>query len=132
MCVISQELKDKIWEKGTIVEGFDSNKVRKDACGAWIQYDMYGDRGSIFGWDIDHIFPKTILREKNALEEEIDNIDNLRPLNWINNESKNLDYPVYHAKVISKDDKNIRGDFEFEIDENTQSVIANLFGKYLR
>jgi len=31
-----------VWNKGTIVENFDSSKYRKNVAGAWMQRDKYG------------------------------------------------------------------------------------------
>lgn len=132
MCKITQELIDNVWEKGTKDEHYDEDQVRKDACGAWIIKDHYGDRNSFFGWEIDHIFPQAILREKKVPEDEIDLFDNLRPLNWRNNESKGSDYPVYHGKITSKEDSNIIVDYEYEVDREDQERINLLFGKYLK
>ena len=132
MCTITRELIESVWEKGRIIDGYDKNIIRQDACGAWIRSDKYGDRNSVFGWEIDHIYPKSRLRERNVPDEEIDSMDNLRPLNWINNESKGTDYPVYHARIKAVDNKNEECDNEYTVNENTQSRIAQLFGKYLK
>ena len=105
MCAITEELKKKVWEKGREVNGYDPNKIRQDACGAWIRYDKYGDRSSIFGWEIDHIYPRSVLREKKVIEEDIDALENLRPLNWLNNDAKGIDYPAYHARVKADGNK---------------------------
>lgn len=131
MCAITEELKRRVWSKATAVDHYDANNYRKDACGAWICFDKYGDRNSIFGWEIDHIFPKSILRDKNVLEEEIDHIDNLRPLNWVNNDSKGTDYPSYHARLTSDGRKNKICDEEMEVNPDVQTTIERLFGKYL-
>lgn len=130
MCIVNEDLKSRVWEKGLAVDGYDSQKVRKDACGAWILYDEYGDRDSVFGWEIDHIFPKSVLRDKNVPEDEIDNIDNLRPLNWMNNDSKSSDYPEYQGSVVADDNKNKRQKDTFVINSNVQQIIQRLFGKY--
>ena len=53
---VSEATKKKVWEKAKVVDGVDKDKKRKDACGAWIEWDNYGDttkNGS--GWEIDHI-----------------------------------------------------------------------------
>lgn len=130
MCKITEDLKKEVWEKGLKVEGYNPDEYRKDACGAWIIFSQYGDRDSFFGWEIDHIYPQSVLREKKVLEEEIDNIENLRPLNWMNNDSKGTDYPVYHAVVTSDGDKNVKGDNEYEVNSIVQQTINSLFGKY--
>ncbi len=70
----------KVWEKGGVVQGYGPEKYRKDACGAWIQRDYYGNRGSVLGWEIDHIKPKDI--------GGTDDLSNLRPLQWKNNVTK--------------------------------------------
>jgi hypothetical protein len=66
-----------VWKKGRIVPGYDPNYIRKDQCGAWIILDMYGNRNSSFGWEIDHLIG------------DYDNIANLRPLQWENNSNRN-------------------------------------------
>ena len=35
-----------VWSKARIVEGFDKDRFRKDACGAWIQRSEYGNHKS--------------------------------------------------------------------------------------
>lgn len=67
-----------VWQKGEVVTNYDSTKHRKDDCNAWIQFDKYGDRNSIYGWEIDHISPGGS-----------DTLSNLRPLQWKNNVDKN-------------------------------------------
>jgi hypothetical protein len=65
-----------VWEKGKIVPGYDSNDIRKDQCEAWIIRDMYGNRNSSYGWEIDHLIGN------------YDNLANLRPLQWENNDNR--------------------------------------------
>lgn len=74
-----EEIKKKVWEKGTIVNPNDPNDFRKDRCGAWIKWSKYDDRSSPtnFGWEIDHIDPNGG-----------DGLANLQPLHWKNNVDK--------------------------------------------
>jgi len=53
--VRSNETAQEVWKKGIVVSGFDSAEWRKDRCGAWISWNKYGDRNSIYGWEIHHI-----------------------------------------------------------------------------
>lgn len=88
--------KDEVWEKGKSTS--DSSKWRKDVCDALIRYVHYGDRESIYGWEVDHIDP-----------DKGDQIDNLRPLQWENNVAKsNAKGGSWNCVVKSKDNKNIR------------------------
>lgn len=78
----SDEIIQKVWEKGTVVIGINPNLRRKEACGAWIDRSMYGDRSDKYnnGWEIDHINPES--------QDGTNNLSNLRPLQWYNNTTK--------------------------------------------
>lgn len=82
----SDEMIQKVWEKGDIVGESYKDKWRKDECGAWISRGEYGNRSSIYGWEIDHIS-----------SDGGDGLSNLRPLQWKNNVTKSegrLECPV--------------------------------------
>ena len=70
----------QVWKKGQVVTGYDSTKYRKDQCGAWMVYSEYGNRKSCYGWEIDHITPRS--------NGGSDALSNLRPLQWENNMAK--------------------------------------------
>jgi hypothetical protein len=73
----SNDIIQKVWEKGEVVSDNVPSEWRKDECGAWIGRHQYGNRNSQYGWEIDHISP-----------EGSDAIGNLRPLQWENNVEK--------------------------------------------
>jgi len=73
----SDDIVQKVWEKGRIVPGNDPNVWRQDECEAWIGRKEYGNRNSQYGWEIDHITPGGS-----------DLLFNLRPLQWENNVDK--------------------------------------------
>lgn len=102
--VVNEDLILEVWNKGIIDERYPSDLVRKDACGAYIKFDKFGDRGSIFGWEIDHICPASVLQDKGISQALIDDMQNLRPLNWKNNLSKGCNYPFYTAVMIADDE----------------------------
>jgi hypothetical protein len=56
MPYLSKSIIDQIWLKATAVDGFNSDKWRKDFAGAWIQRDQFGLSGlqAPFGWAILH------------------------------------------------------------------------------
>jgi hypothetical protein len=90
----SEETKKAVWNKAQIVSGYDSTRTRKDACGAWIYWDQYGNitqNGG--GWEIDHIKPVS----KGGGDE----LDNLQPLQWQNNRMKGDDYPTLNYCIIT-------------------------------
>lgn len=89
----------KVWDKATVVEGYDSAIFRKDPCGAWIIRNKYGFTDNPYGWQIDYVYPKS--------EGGDDNIRNLRAMHWRNKESKADDYPSYIARITSEGNKNV-------------------------
>lgn len=76
----SQETIRVVWNKATIVPGYDLNVWRKDKCGKFINYSQHGNRNSDYGWEIDHINPVS-----NGGGDEL---SNLQPLHWNNNARK--------------------------------------------
>jgi len=94
----SNEVLQAVWEKGFIVPGVDANQWRKDACGAWIERNAYGNRGSSYGWDVDHITPES--RGGSSA------IGNLRPLQWENNAARQAE-PL-DCVVSSVGNENVR------------------------
>lgn len=110
---------DALWEKAKEVEGYEPNMYRKDACGAWIMKDKYGDTNNAYGWEIDYIYPKSLGGN--------DNSNNLRPLQWENNKSKGNDYPNYKAAVTADGVRNINKTQMFTVHIDTQSIISKLY-----
>jgi len=92
-----EKTKQQVWEMGTVVENYDRNIWRKDAAQAWIRRNDYGNRDSQYGWEIDHIHPDS--------EGGVDELSNLRPLQWKNNVAKQ-DGRLKHA-VTSSGNQNI-------------------------
>jgi hypothetical protein len=61
--------------------------MRKDICGAWIQWTEYGvTEPNGAGWEIDHVKPISA--------GGIDDLQNLQPLQWQNNRLKGEKWPV--------------------------------------
>ncbi len=81
---------EAVWEKAHPVGGSDPNKFRKDACGALIVKSSFGKK-SQFGWEIVHILP--------AAKGGKDDLRNLQPLHWKNNEGKADDHPNWVCSI---------------------------------
>lgn len=110
---------DYIWEKGLKVEGYNPDLYRQDYSGAWISRKAYGDRESILGWEIDHVYPTS----KGGTNEEV----NLRPINWHNNLSKGDSYPEYLAAVTSEDNKNVMRETHCTVGKALQEKLKMLY-----
>lgn len=122
-----EELKKKVWNKGITDPAFQAEHVRKDACGAWIVYEHFGNRDSPFGWEIDHVIPASKLSELGIPKDKIDDILNLRPLNWRNNVSKGANYPSYIASVKAENDKNIIKETPMDVNAELQTKLKVLY-----
>ncbi len=71
---------NSVWAKGKPVPFFDPAIWRQDSFGSLMKRSDYGDCSSIYGWEIDHVQPMSLLGS--------DTLDNKQPLNWKNNRSK--------------------------------------------
>ena len=124
---ISETLKQEVWEKGRVVEGFNPDMYRKDACGAWIIRDKYGTTDNIYGWQIDHICPVSRLASQGFSEEAIWDIRNLRPLQHQNNVSKADDYPSYTAVVTSEGKRNVMAEKNLTVNEKIRQMLSTVY-----
>ena len=71
----------QVWQKANYIDPQKERKgFRKDEYGALICRSHYGNRDSIYGWEIDHIVPVS--------RAGSDHISNLRPLHWASNVAK--------------------------------------------
>lgn len=127
----TEEQKKYYWEKNNIVEGEDEQEVRRDASGAIIHFSDYKNRNSDYGWEIDHIYPKSRLEEAGAPENMINNPRNLRPMNWKNNVSKGNDYPSYTTVVTAVGNVNIERKGTRVVNANVQHDLEELYKDYL-
>lgn len=119
MTLSEEEKKKYAWQYTVIVEGYDPNMYRKDACGAWIRWDMYGQQDNIFGWQVDHIYPVS--------KGGDDHPENLRALQHQNNASKGDDYPSYEAVITSKGNTNEEQRRSLTVNDEKRQQLAKLF-----
>lgn len=94
-----ENLIEAVWRKGCTVPGNNPNVWRKDVCGAWMKREDYDNRNSEYGWQIDHINP--------ASRGGSHDIENLRPLHWLTNESRQNQMEDY-CRVRAHGNHNVR------------------------
>jgi hypothetical protein len=94
----AEEKLEAIWQKAKQFPNPSDPGWAKDDCGAWIQRSTYGDRNSLYGWEVDHIQPES----RGGSNE----LSNLRPLHWENNANKAAG--CTECIITSSGDKNIR------------------------
>lgn len=127
--MLKEEQIQAIWEKGRQVPGYDKDKIRQDDCGAWILRDKYGDTSSIYGWVVDHIYPAKLLKSIGDQQESIDNLANMRPLNWLNNAAKGVDFPIYKGQVRARGNKNSLEESTYEVSSKTKAALKAIYPK---
>lgn len=126
MAFSEQQIQD-VWNRAMVVKGYDPVRFRKDACGAWIMRDKYGDTDSIYGWVVDHVVPQSLLKKKGYSQEAIDSPANLRALQHENNTCKSDDYPSYTATVTSEDSGNINVQKFLVVNAKKQETLKKLY-----
>lgn len=124
----TEKQKLEVWSRAKAVDGFNPDLYRKDACDAWIIWDKYSDTDSLYGWEIDHVVPESLLVKKGFDRTQIDDNANLRALNWRNNRSKADDYPHYTAAVVSQGVKNVVTEKHLSVNEVKREKLYKLFG----
>lgn len=112
---------EPVWRKGRIVEGYDPNTIRKDACGAWIVKDKYGDSDNLYGWEIDYVYPISLGGG--------DDMINLRPLNCLNKRSKGNDFPSYISDITADGESNILKRRSLKVNESLRNKLVKKYGK---
>ena len=95
----NQLLRDLIWNRAKVVEGYDANQRRKDIAGAWIEWDQFETEDE-YGW---RVYPLIPLSKGGSIDWM-----SLIPLHWQNAQSRGENFPYYTTTISSKDDTNIR------------------------
>lgn len=116
----NKEIIEEVWKKATVIQGYDEDHFRKDCCGAIIAREKYGDLDSVFGWQIDHVYPQSL--------GGTDIIDNLRAMQWQNNESKKDDYPSYYSSVVANGISNIESRVRHVVNPSLQKKLKEIYG----
>ena len=85
--------------------------MEKSPCGAWINFNQYGNTETDYGWEIDHILPEA--------KGGTDHAGNLCAMNWKNNRSKADDFPNYTTAIRSNGNENVESEEWLSINEST-------------
>lgn len=81
-----------VWTKAGIVPGYNPAFVRKDTCGALIEWKHHGQTNTVNGWEVDHIVPVS--------KGGSDSLSNLQPLQLEKNRYKRDPYPQWFCKRV--------------------------------
>ena len=127
----TNDQKKYVWRNAQKIAGYNPSIWRKDCCGAWMKWDEYGNDKSIYGWEIDHIYPQKLMERNNIPEDEMHDYRNLRAMQHSNNESKGDDYPDYKSVITADGNRNIESDRHLTVNKNVQKRIKSLYGWYL-
>lgn len=120
---------DVIWAKGTPAVGYDAAKCRLDLAGAMMVREEYGKEG-MFGWEVDHVFPRAKLEELGVDKSLWDAASNLQPMNAKNNAKKGDDYPGFSTSCCFNVQKMRNEEVEqsWVVSNLIQQQLAALFG----
>lgn len=129
----TEEELDAMFRKVRHINGCDQDEWYIDASGAIIKRSSHGRTDELYGWEVDHIVPESLLRAKGVPQEMIDDDINLRPLNWNNNVSKGDDYPIYRIAVEadSFQESNDAVDKFKEVSTDKQSRLREFYKDYI-
>ena len=86
----SETTKLFVWSKGLADPKYKPEYVRRDACGALIEWVNYGST-TTHGWEIDH---KLAIANGGG-----DELANLQPLQWENNRTKGDSTSSKYCKI---------------------------------
>ena len=81
---------EAVWQKANPIA--KQPDYSRDYCGAKIYRHSYG-KTSDYGWEIDHIKPKS--------KDGCDSLINLQPLHWENNRHKSDNHPNWSCKKVN-------------------------------
>ena len=119
---MDENLIQHVWEKGRVIPHYNPDLFRQDAAGAWMIREQYGNTDSMFGWEIEHIYPHAL--------GGTDALLNLRPMQWMNIRSKGDNYPNYLAKIISRDNQNMEEDTPCVVSLTLQKELEDYYGNH--
>lgn len=130
--MITEKTRQEIFDKCRKVPGLSEDVWRMDAADAIIKRTSYGCDDELYGWEIDHVVPRSLLETHKVPEDLIDDEQNLRAINWNNNRSKSDSYPSYKIVVTSLDDgsSNIFIEGNKTVNKSRQQKLRELYKDY--
>lgn len=74
---MDEQTRVKVWQKATLTYDLRPGNWALDSYGNKIRWEDYGNRESLYGWEIHHIVPQSRGGD--------DRLSNLQPLQWEEN-----------------------------------------------